>query len=120
VSKPHALKAWRSLGCEKYAQTVCDGLKRWVVNADWKERPADKLPYPATWLHGERWNDQPSADVRPSKPGRLRLQTFSDSDNVWIRHQRSDAVRHELSLTDEEAVDLHYLLSLALKEKDLL
>jgi hypothetical protein len=51
---------------------------------------------------------------------RLRLQTFSDSDSVWIHHQRNDAVRHELSLSDEEAVDLHYLLTLVLKEKDLL
>jgi Helix-turn-helix domain len=65
VSRPHAEKAWRSVdGDRKYAEIMA-GLRRWVNSADWKERPADKLPYPATWLNGERWNDLPSVVVKP-------------------------------------------------------
>lgn len=45
-----------------------EGLTRWVNSTDWLSRPADKLPYPATWLNGQRWNDLPSAVAKPLKP----------------------------------------------------
>lgn len=53
-AKVDALKAWRSMGCEDKAGDVVSGLKRYVFSDDPKY-----IPYPATWLRGERWTDEP-------------------------------------------------------------
>jgi hypothetical protein len=37
-----------------------DGTKRWVRHWRAARTPLDKIPYPATWLNNEQWNDQPA------------------------------------------------------------
>ena len=35
-----------------------DGLERQVTSADWLKNNGQYIPYPTTWLNGERWNDE--------------------------------------------------------------
>jgi len=38
---------------------------------DVEQRPVDKIPHAATWLNGERWNDEIPAPTPPSSDGRV-------------------------------------------------
>lgn len=63
VGKPMALKGFMRI--KPWSQESCDqifaGLDRW--NAYWQEAETDKsfIPYPATWLNQQRWEDDPNA-----------------------------------------------------------
>jgi hypothetical protein len=43
-------------------------------------RPPDKLPYPATWLNGQRWNDLPSAVSKPLAKGEVRVRETTQGE----------------------------------------
>lgn len=61
VSKFAARKVW--LRIRPWNQATCDaiaaGLARWVKY--WRNHDTDQqfIPYPATWLNGHRWEDEP-------------------------------------------------------------
>lgn len=59
VSKPAALRAWRRIKPhdDDRFNTIMDGLDRWV--AYWQDKDRDVICHPATWLNGQRWEDQP-------------------------------------------------------------
>ena len=43
---------------EQVYQSIMDGLERQVTSADWLKNNGQYIPYPTTWLNGERWNDE--------------------------------------------------------------
>ncbi|ATJ90427.1 hypothetical protein HK16_09755 [Acetobacter senegalensis] len=53
VSKGHALKAWGTA----IRKTPAAEIIRAVAETRWSRNPKF-IPYPATWLNGERWNDR--------------------------------------------------------------
>jgi hypothetical protein len=59
VSKRDAATAWWKMGLDVHGDAVLAGLRAQL--ADFARRPRDKVPYPATWLNGERWKDDPAA-----------------------------------------------------------
>ncbi|WP_156895118.1 helix-turn-helix domain-containing protein [Rhodococcus sp. 2G] len=65
-SKGDARKAWRKAVEKVGAQTVIDGALRFAQDPN-LPRGENKgfIPYPATWLNGERWEDDP-LPPRPS------------------------------------------------------
>jgi len=98
-AKPKAEAAWRKL--KPSAQTIAElmaGLERSKVSEQWQRDGGQFIPYPATWLNGRRWEDQPpegpsaagnksAADHKP-KPGDTRsrfgaLEVFSETMG-WI------------------------------------
>lgn len=65
VKKPQARKAWDKLHVtEESFQTIMKGLERWKVH--WAKKNNQFASYPASWLNGECWNDDPEpAPVAP-------------------------------------------------------
>jgi hypothetical protein len=70
VAKPAALKAWRSAKDRPSLADLLAALDRHKGSEQWQA--ARFIPHPATWINGQRWDDQlPIADER--KPPALRL-----------------------------------------------
>lgn len=53
--RPRAWRAWLTMGCETIAAQVMAGLRRQL--RELRSRPADKVPYPASWLNDCEWED---------------------------------------------------------------
>lgn len=58
-SKGDARKAFRAARKQVPLQVLLDGLAASREQWTREGRPADKVPYPATWLRSEGWEDQP-------------------------------------------------------------
>ena len=56
VSKGQALKAYKAALKKATADTILDGLRSHLPV--WKNTERQFIPNPATWLNGERWNDE--------------------------------------------------------------
>ena len=63
VKKPNARKAFDSK-CkdEKTFNEIMHGLKKWCDS--WVDIEPKYIPYPASWLNGEQWNDEPPRTKR--------------------------------------------------------
>lgn len=59
AKKPDGRKAWKQVKGDKNQRAIMDGLARW--SAYWAKAKTEKtfIPYPASWLRGEQWNDDP-------------------------------------------------------------
>jgi hypothetical protein len=65
VNKPAAFTAW----CKAKLPPIADILSAVEAHAaseQWQKEGGKFIPHPATWLHGERWNDQ--REARKSSP----------------------------------------------------
>lgn len=63
VGKGTARKAWDKALCKATAQVMIDAAKQFAV---WqKHTEARWIPHPATWLNGERWDDEPDPTPVP-------------------------------------------------------
>lgn len=61
IAKQDAEKAWRKLKPSK--QTLVDlmaALERHKLSPDWQKEAGQFVPYPASWLNGRRWEDEPA------------------------------------------------------------
>ena len=70
VDKPAARRAFARARKHSGISPLVQGLARWVAHWTAAGTPKDKIPYPATWLNGERWNDDPPPLVRSNGNGR--------------------------------------------------
>ena len=57
VSKAHALKAYRAASKKTDRATLIAGAKAYAASV--KDKDAEFIAHPATWLNGERWLDEP-------------------------------------------------------------
>lgn len=64
-AKKDALKAWGQLDSEQQLQ-ACIALMGWRKVFMAREATSF-IPYPATWLRGERWEDELPAEYKPYK-----------------------------------------------------
>lgn len=70
VAKPAALKAWRSAKSRPPLADLLAALDRHKGSEQWQA--ARFIPHPASWINGQRWDDQlPTANEH--KPPALRL-----------------------------------------------
>lgn len=64
VAKAAAVKPfWAALAkfkCDTPLTALIEATERFAQEVG--DRPVDKIPHPATWLNGERWNDEPDAN----------------------------------------------------------
>lgn len=85
LDKGHARKAWAKAVKLKPPAEIIEAYKKFAafVRADKKE--LQYVPYPATWLNGERWDDQLPGTAVPSMSDgdiwRTRLKAFKRG--VW-------------------------------------
>ena len=58
TAKKDAQKAWIQLRIEeKLYQQICQAVEKQKNQYDWQKEKGQYIPYPATWLRGERWKD---------------------------------------------------------------
>lgn len=61
VNRPAAYKAWRKKGCGNgLFKEVMAGLEKYI-DGPWIDRDQQFIPHAASWLNGERWNDEMKA-----------------------------------------------------------
>lgn len=58
AGKSDALKAWKKAKILDALPTVLDGLRKQKQSDQWKEDGGRFVPYPATWINGQRWQDE--------------------------------------------------------------
>ena len=65
VGKQDALKAWGQLNPDDdLVELIVAGVERWKRSEQWTKDEGRFIPYPATFLRGERWNE--SDGVKPA------------------------------------------------------
>lgn len=59
VSKGAARKAFQKLKpSEELVAQMVDAIEKWKATPQWQEKNGKFIPYPSTWLNGERWEDE--------------------------------------------------------------
>lgn len=59
VGKKDAIKAWNKLKPdENLVKAIIEGVERWKGTEQWNKDGGQYIPYPATFLRQERWNDE--------------------------------------------------------------
>lgn len=80
VSKVSAQKAFeKKCDSEDTFKKIMEGLNK-VIELDWSTRDSQYIPYPATWLNQERWNDDVKEAVR--KTADIMPAYMTDSQTV--------------------------------------
>jgi len=59
VGKKDAVKAWNKINPdESLVKAIIEGVERWKGTEQWNKDGGQFIPYPATFLRQERWNDE--------------------------------------------------------------
>lgn len=98
TAKQAALKAWAKLSPDKeLLGTILAAVERDKQSDQWQRDGKQYIPYPATWLNGRRWEDEPDGpdgppggepveygprEMLPDTHVRLVPEDASDSD-IW-------------------------------------
>lgn len=65
--KEQARRAWKKLDPDmELCRAMSAALKRDRNSWAWRKQSGEFIPYPATWLNGRRWEDEPSSPPPPS------------------------------------------------------
>jgi len=83
VAKQDALKAWKKIRMNgELFKEIMSGLDRWLASDEWYRDNGRFIPHPATWLNGQRWNDEVKRHVpNGTGPGkRVAAQEYVQRD----------------------------------------
>lgn len=86
VAKKDAIKAWNRIPDTLHVR-ILTALVAW--RAVWRDKDAEYLPYPASWLNGERWEDELPQEFRRSHLSHVPAQPNAPTE----RTQMPDHVR---------------------------
>jgi uncharacterized protein YdaU (DUF1376 family) len=79
VAKKAAIKAWKKIKPEHH-QAILKAVAAWSRDENWTKDNGQFIPYPASWLNDERWNDIPQSVVNQNAQEENRRR-------IWaIRH----------------------------------
>lgn len=59
IAKGAAEKAFKKNGCSKCIESILKALELQKGSEQWRRDGGQYIPYPATWLNRQQWNDQP-------------------------------------------------------------
>ncbi len=62
VARKDAETAWRKIDAGEYHKII-DAVNRAKKTDDWRREAGKFIPYPASYLRGERWTDELEADL---------------------------------------------------------
>lgn len=70
-AKPDARKAWAQMNCDVHAEEILAHVQASIErDVQWQDKRF--IPYPATYLRGERWQDE--IDDETYQPDRLQAR----------------------------------------------
>lgn len=79
AAKADARKAFGKITQQTLEEVILPDLERRKLSEQWKEKNGAFIPYPATYLRGERWNDQePKTQKRDFKERSVTDDDFKD------------------------------------------
>lgn len=76
-AKAEARKAFGKISEKKLTEEILPDLEKRKLSDQWKEKNGAFIPYPATYLRGERWNDEMQ---RTTKKRDFQERTVTDDD----------------------------------------
>jgi len=83
VAKGDARKAWKALKpTEELAFQIIESVKQQALLEDWQKDNGKFIPYPATWLRAERWNDEILGEEYDPEPKQL-LSEDEIAEVLW-------------------------------------
>lgn len=104
-SKGDARKAFRAARKRVPLQVLVDGMDASVAQWQREGRPADKVPYPATWLRGEGWEDQPDEWQQqvPQQPAQAPnpWAAYLDDQPAYAQEPRPDYAQGHTIIDDD-------------------
>lgn len=69
MAKKEAQKAWKQLSVnETVYQEICDAVEKQKQQEQWLREKGKYVPYPSTWLRGERWKDNDCVEIKTQIP----------------------------------------------------
>lgn len=82
VGKVDAIKAWGQIQPdEETIAAIVAGVERWKRSDQWTKDEGRFIPYPATFLRGERWNEEDRADVAPVPKAAPAKKSYDDDED---------------------------------------
>lgn len=92
VAKKEAKHAWNKIGAKNHPKIMA-ALYEWA--RIWKDRgEMQYVPHPATWLNGERWEDDFPPDHRPYTPQQARQERAEEKgERTQMPAHVIDAIR---------------------------
>lgn len=70
VAKKEARKAWAQVDGAAHLDAILSALAWQVAQPSWTKDDGAFVPHPATWLRGERWDDErPQIGANPHAVG---------------------------------------------------
>ena len=81
VGKKDAVKVWNQIKPDdNLIEQIVQGVERWKRSEQWTKDEGRFIPYPATFLRGERWNEYDRAEVTPS-PKPTAVKNYDDGED---------------------------------------
>lgn len=81
VGKKDAVKVWNQIRPNPdLTNQIVQGVERWKRSEQWTKDDGRFIPYPATFLRGERWNEYDRAEVIPS-PKPATAKNYDDGED---------------------------------------
>ena len=81
VGKKDAVKVWNQIRPNPdLTNQIVQGVERWKSSEQWTKDDGRFIPYPATFLRGERWNEYDRAEVIPS-PKPVTVKNYDDGED---------------------------------------
>ena len=81
VGKKDAVKVWNQIRPNPdLTNQIVQGVERWKRSEQWTKDDGRFIPYPATFLRGERWNEYDRAEVIPS-PKPAAVKNYDDGED---------------------------------------
>lgn len=95
IDKKSALRAWTKLKpSDELKQTIIADVRR-RVNSDTEWTEEKYIPYPATYINGARWEDEPAQAAEPEKPHGLYSDNLSPEELMRRQKEQAEKDREE-------------------------
>lgn len=83
VAKADARKAWKQTeGIRPDMDILLSKLKLQTMHEDWQRDGGRYIPYPASWLRGERWEDMLTIEL-PKLPTARRPDKYDKANEAF-------------------------------------
>lgn len=75
-------------------QKIMESLKKQKQTNDWIKENGQYIPFPATWLNGERWEDEIDIKVSepPKDPYELDIENMANLNNIKIKPDKMRSI----------------------------